>query len=156
MRKHLITVALLAGTFLFTSCDGKKEDAHDKLADAQQEAKEERAEVAEDLQEAKDKAADKRAEITAELKEEEREFLRTMEESRTKIDNRIAEIDRKIDKANDTEKIRLRAQRERLNTGLKDVDNDIIVLKGGVKSDWYEFKSDFQRKFDKIKRDLKD
>lgn len=157
MKKHIVAVALLAGTLMFTAgCETKKENAQEELADAQQDAKEARAEVAEDLEEAKEDASAKRAEITAELKQEEREFLQTMEETKTEIENRIAKIDRDLDKANDTEKIRLRAQRDRLDARLKDVDDDIAELKGGLKRDWKEFKSDFQKGIDELKRDLKD
>ncbi|WP_428657251.1 hypothetical protein [Runella sp.] len=156
MKKYVVAVSLLVSALMFTSCDTKNENAQEELADAKQEAKEERAEVAEDLKDAKEDAADKRAEITAELKQEEREFLQTMEERRTEIENRIAKIDRDIDKANDTEKIRLRAQRERLDARMKDVDDDIAELKGGLKRDWKEFKSDFQKSIDELKRDLKD
>jgi chromosome segregation ATPase len=157
MKKYIVTVALLVGTLMFAgSCETKKENAQEELSDAQQDAKEERAEVAEDLQDAKEDASAKRADITAELKQEEREFLQTMEERRMEIENRIAKIDRDIDKANDTEKIRLRAQRDRLDARLKDVDEDITELKGGLKRDWKEFKSDFQKNIDELKRDLKD
>ncbi|RDB05046.1 hypothetical protein [Runella aurantiaca] len=156
MKKYIIIVALLVGGLTFAGCESKQENAKEELTEAQKEAKEASAEVTEDLTEAKEEATAKQKEIVAELKQEEREFLVTMEERRMEIKTRIEKLDRDIDKANSSEKIRLRAQRDRLDARLKDVDNDIAELKGGLKRDWKEFKSDFQKNIDELKRDLKD
>jgi len=55
MKKSLIALstALALGMFTLTSCEEKPKSAEESLADAKQEAREDKAEINEDLQEAK-------------------------------------------------------------------------------------------------------
>ncbi|WP_235297702.1 hypothetical protein [Portibacter marinus] len=125
--KYLKTLAIATlGLFAFTACDNEKE-AEVEVGDT---------------------------EISMEMEREMNDFETTMKNWGERIDNEIAELDAEIEEAQGEAKEELEETRAEWREWRADLDARMKRFNQNAKDNWAEFKSDTQRFFENMEREI--